>query len=63
MVSPIAEELVAKRIPYKFSEIKRTEEVDFTEKGMLKFLGAEIDDRYVGKVRELSLNPDAAKEM
>ncbi|HOR84978.1 MAG TPA: phospho-sugar mutase [Bacillota bacterium] len=64
VVSPIADELIAEANSIQdFSEIKHTEEVDFIEKGMLKFLGAEIDDRYIGKVRELSLNPDAAKEM
>ncbi len=64
VVSPIAEELIAEANSIQdFSEIKRLEDPQFKEKGLLRFLGKEMDDKYIGRVRELSLNPDVAKEM
>lgn len=64
VVSPVAEELIAEANAIQdFSEIKCMDECDMKAKGLLKFLGTEMDDRYIEKVRSLSLNPGVVKEL
>jgi len=64
VVSPIAEELIAEANSIQdFSEIKCMDEHDIEEKGLLRFLGKEMDDRYIGRVKTLSLNTDVVKEI
>lgn len=62
VVSPIAEELIAETNSIQdFSEIKLDDDVQ--SRGLLHFIGKEMDDRYLGRVRSLALNPDIVKEM
>jgi len=64
VVSPIAEELIAEANSIQdFSEIKCLEECELKEKGLLRFLGTEMDDRYLKKVAGLALNPEVVKEV
>lgn len=63
VVSPIAEELIAEANSIQdFSEIKCIDERDIQEKGLLRFLDKEMDDRYIGRVKTLALNTDVVKE-
>ncbi|HYE82822.1 MAG TPA: phospho-sugar mutase [Clostridia bacterium] len=64
VVSPIAEELIAEANSIQdFSEIKCMDECDIKDKGLLRFLGKEMDDRYIGRVRGLALNSGVVKEV
>ena len=64
VVSPIAEELIAEANSIQdFSEIKCIDECEIRDKGLLRFLGREMDDRYIEKVKSLSLNSEVVKEM
>ncbi|HYF84157.1 MAG TPA: phospho-sugar mutase [Clostridia bacterium] len=64
VVSPIAEELIAEANAIQdFSEIKCMDECDVKGKGLLKFLGKEMDDRYIERVKSLALNTDVVKEV
>lgn len=64
VVSPIAEELIAEANSIQdFSEIKCLEDCDLDRKGLLHFLGTEMDDRYIEKVKSLALNPEVVKEL
>lgn len=64
VVSPIAEELIAEANSIQdFSEIKCMDECEIQDKGLLRFLGTEMDDRYIGKISSLSLNPQVVREM
>jgi phosphoglucomutase len=64
VVSPIAEELIAEANSIQdFSEIKCIDECEIRDKGLLRFLGSEMDDRYIEKVKSLSLNSKIVKEM
>lgn len=64
VVSPIAEELIAEANSIQdFSEIKCLEECEIEGKGLLKFLGKEMDDRYLEKVGSLALNPETVGEV
>jgi phosphoglucomutase len=64
VVSPIAEELMAEANSIQdFSEIKRIDDCEIRDKGLLGFLGTEMDDRYIEKVKGLALNSQVAAEM
>ena len=64
VVSPIAEELIAEAHSIQdFSEIRCIDECELRDKGLLRFLGTEMDDRYIEKVKSLSLNSEAVKEI
>ncbi len=64
VVYPIAEELIAEANSIQdFSEIKCMDECDIKEKGLLRFLGASMDDRYIERVKSLALNADVVKEV
>lgn len=63
VVSPITEELMAEANSIQdFSEIRYIDECEIHEKRLLRFLGKEMDDRYIGKVKGLALNPEVVKE-
>lgn len=63
VVSPIAEELIAEANSIQdFSEIKCMDGCGNLDKGLLHFLGEEMDDRYMSRIRELALNPDVVRE-
>lgn len=64
VVSPTAEELIKEANAIEdFSEIKRADASSMKEKGLLKLLGKDMDDRYMEKVKTLSLNGDIVKEV
>jgi phosphoglucomutase len=64
VVSPIAEELIAEANSIQdFSEIRCIDECEIRDKGLLRFLGTEMDDRYIDKVKSLSLNSGVVKEI
>ncbi|MHB1394355.1 MAG: phospho-sugar mutase [Clostridia bacterium] len=64
VVYPIAEELIAEANSIQdFSEIKCMDECDIKKKGLLRFLGTSMDDRYIERVKSLALNADVVKEM
>ena len=64
VVSPIAEELMAEANSIQdFSEIKRIDDCEIRDEGLLGFLGTEMDDRYIEKVKGLALNSQVAAEM
>ncbi len=64
VVSPIAEELIAEANSIQdFSEIRCMDECEMKDKGLLRFLGKEMDDSYIGRVRELALDSQAVKAM
>ncbi len=47
----------------KVSEVKRISENEAKSKGLLKFIGREIDDVYLEKVKSLSINPEIIDEI
>lgn len=64
VVSPTAEELIKEANAIEdFSEIKYVDECVISEKGLLKVIGKDMDDRYIEKVRTLALNTDVVKEV
>lgn len=64
VVSPIAEELLAMvNSITDFSKIKRLNAEQAQQQGLLTYLGKSIDDIYIDKVKQLSLNPQIAKEL
>lgn len=46
-----------------YAEIKRTSEAEAKSKGLLKIIGAEIDDAYIGELKKLILNADAIQSV
>ncbi len=44
-----------------YSQIKRIDEKSATESGLLKFVGKELDDKYIACVKNTVLNPEAIK--
>lgn len=64
VVSPIAEELLAEVNGITdFSRIKRMSRADALQQDLLKVIGQSIDDRYMDKVKSLSLNPHIAGQL
>ena len=64
IVSPIAEELLAEvNSITDFSRIKRMSAEQAKEQGLLQLLGKEIDDIYIEKVKDLSLNPNLGRQL
>lgn len=64
IVSPIAEELLTEvNSITDFSKIKRMSSEQAKEQGLLQLLGKHIDDIYIEKVKELSLNPDLGRQL
>ena len=64
IVSPIAEELLIEvNSITDFSRIKRMADEQAKGQGLLQHIGKDIDDIYIAKVKNLSLNPDIARQL
>ena len=63
IVSPRDKDIIAKvRAVESFSEIKQMSEEEAKDKGLLNFVGTEMDDKYIEKLKSLILNPKIVKE-
>ena len=63
IVSPRDKDIIAKvRAVESFSEIKQMSEQEAKHKGLLNFVGTEMDDKYIEKLKSLILNPEIVKE-
>ncbi len=63
IVSPRDKDIIAKvRTVENFSEIKQMSEEEAKDKGLLNFVGKEMDDQYIEKLKSLILNPQIVKE-
>ncbi len=63
IVSPRDKDIIAKvRAVENFSEIKEISEEEAKAKGLLNFVGKEMDDKYIEKLKSLVLNPEIVKE-
>ena len=63
IVSPRDKDIIAKvRAVESFSEIKQMSEEEAKDKGLLNFVGTEMDDKYIEKLKSLILNPEIVKE-
>ena len=63
IVSPRDKDIIAKvRAVESFSEIKQMSEEEAKNKGLLNFVGKEMDDQYIEKLKSLILNPEIVKE-
>ena len=63
IVSPRDKDIIAKvRAVESFSEIKQISEEEAKNKGLLNFVGKEMDDQYIEKLKSLILNPEIVKE-
>lgn len=63
IVAPRDKEIIAKvRAVENFSEIKEMPQKEAEEKGLLNFIGKEMDDKYIEKLKSLILNPEIVKE-
>ena len=63
IVSPRDKDIIAKvRAVESFSEIKQMSEEEAKYKGLLNFVGTEMDDKYIEKLKSLILNPEIVKE-
>ncbi len=63
VISPIAEELIAEANAIQnFSDIKRMDSLT-NDKSLLEIIGEEFDEKYIAKVKTLSLNEEIVKEI
>ncbi len=63
IVAPRDKDIIAKvRAVASFSEIKEMTEEEAKQKGLLHFVGKEMDDKYIEKLKSLILNPEIVKE-
>lgn len=63
IVAPRDKDIIAKvRAVESFSEIKQMSEEEAKNKGLLNFVGKEMDDQYIEKLKSLILNPEIVKE-
>ena len=63
IVAPRDKDIIAKvRAVESFSEIKQMSEEEAKNKGLLHFVGKEMDDQYIEKLKSLILNPEIVKE-
>ena len=63
IVSPRDKDIIAKvRVVENFTQIKEISEEEAKNKGLLNFVGKEMDDKYIEKLKSLVLNPDIVKE-
>ena len=46
-----------------YAEARPMEEKEALEKGLLTYIGKEVDDAYIAAVKKLSVNPELAREM
>ncbi len=63
IVSPRDKDIIAKvRAVESFSEIKQMSEEEAKSKGLLQYVGTEMDDKYIEKLKSCILNPEIVKE-
>ncbi len=63
IVSPRDKDIIADvRNVKEYSEIKEMSKEEAISKGLLKFVGKEMDDKYIEKLKSLVLNPEIVKE-
>ena len=63
IVSPRDKEIISKvRAVEKYSEIREITKEEAEQKGLLKIVGTEMDDKYLDVLKNLVLNPDIMKE-
>ena len=63
ILSPRDKDIIAKvRAVENFSQIKQMKEEEAKNKGLLNFVGKEMDDKYIEKLKSLILNPEIVKE-
>lgn len=63
IVAPRDKDIIEKvRAVASFSEIKEMTEEEAKQKGLLHFVGKEMDDKYIEKLKSLILNPEIVKE-
>lgn len=62
IVAPRDQEIIEKVKKVKFNEIKTMSKKEAQEKGLLNFIGPEMDDKYLGVLKSLVLNPEIMKE-
>lgn len=63
IVAPRDKDIIKKVREIKdFSTIKEISEEEAIKKGLLKYIGKEMDDRYIEKLKSLVLNPDIVKK-
>ena len=63
IVSPRDKEIISKvRAVEKYSEIREITKEEAEQKGLLKIVGTEMDDKYLDVLKSLVLNPDIMKE-
>ncbi len=63
IVAPRDKDIIAKvRNVKNFAEIKEISEKEAIDKGLLHFIGKEMDDKYISKLKSLILNPEIVKE-
>ena len=62
IVAPRDQEIIEKVKKVKFNEIKTMTKKEAQEKGLLNFIGPEMDDKYLGVLKSLVLNPEIMKE-
>lgn len=63
IVAPRDKDIIKKVREIKdFSTIKEISEEEAKKKGLLKYIGKEMDDKYIEKLKSLVLNPDIVKK-
>lgn len=63
IVSPRDKDIIAKvRAVESFSEIKQISQEEAMQKGLLKIVGTEMDDKYLAVLKNAILNPDIMRE-
>lgn len=63
IVSPRDKDIIGKvRKVEKFSDIKEMTKEEAIEKGLLKIIGTEMDDKYLAVLKDAVLNPEIMKE-
>ena len=63
IVSPRDKDIISKvRDVKNFNEIKEISEQEAKEKGLLKIIGSEMDDKYIEVLKKLVLNPEIMRE-
>lgn len=63
IVAPRDKDIIKKVREIKdFSTIKEISEEEAIKKGLLKYIGKEMDDKYIEKLKSLVLNPDIVKK-
>ncbi len=63
IVAPMDKDIINKvRNVKSFNDIKKMSEQEAKEKGLLKIIGKEMDDKYLSTLKDMVLNPDIMKK-